>query len=266
MHQRFTYQVENRSWDIDMGSPIELAIPLDFSGEQPRAFGLPQASSRPFQAGEFVGALEKGGPVNCFTLEITPHGNGTHTETSLHIDPDGPRLDQISLSPWMLCLVLTVPLQSKDETDDSYAVKLTELDRFVTSQALEEAFQDKQDLPYDALVLRTLPNPVEKLSRDYSGSFAPFLSREAMHWVRGHSFSHLLVDCPSVDREDDEGKLENHRTFWESNKLGTITEMVYLPEVHEDGVYMLNLQVPRFCMDAAPSRPVLYPLLSTDES
>jgi hypothetical protein len=38
----------------------------------------------------------------------------------------------------------------------------------------------------------------------------------------------------------------------------TITELIYVPEGVEDGLYLLNLQVPNLRTDAVLSRPVLY--------
>jgi len=37
----------------------------------------------------------------------------------------------------------------------------------------------------------------------------------------------------------------------------TITEMAYIATEIEDGFYFINLQIPAFINDAAPSRPVL---------
>ena len=41
----------------------------------------------------------------------------------------------------------------------------------------------------------------------------------------------------------------------------SITEMVYVPNSTADGVYLLSLQVAPILLDAAPSRPVLFPLV-----
>jgi hypothetical protein len=41
-----------------------------------------------------------------------------------------------------------------------------------------------------------------------------------------------------------------------------VTELAYVPDAVADGLYLLDLQVPAFGADAAPSRPVLYPLQS----
>jgi hypothetical protein len=38
----------------------------------------------------------------------------------------------------------------------------------------------------------------------------------------------------------------------------TITEMIFAPSYLEDGAYLLNLQIPAFVSDAAPSRPIIY--------
>jgi hypothetical protein len=40
----------------------------------------------------------------------------------------------------------------------------------------------------------------------------------------------------------------------------TVTELIYAPDPIPDGHYLLNLQVAPLLADAAPSRPVLYPV------
>ena len=90
-----------------------------------------------------------------------------------------------------------------------------------------------------------------------------------MEFIAAGRVKHLLVDTPSIDRLFDEGKLSNHRIFWnvepESFELSersltnnTITEMIFVPEFVEDGVYLLNLQIAAFQSDASPSRPILF--------
>jgi hypothetical protein len=74
---------------------------------------------------------------------------------------------------------------------------------------------------------------------------------------------------PSIDRIYDEGKLANHRIFWnvepgsfepnENSRVNnTITELIYVPNNVEDGNYLLNLQIAPFDSDASPSRPVIF--------
>ena len=75
----------------------------------------------------------------------------------------------------------------------------------------------------------------------------------------------LLIDLPSVDKEQDEGELLAHNAFWNtSGKLrldATITEFIYVSNKIEDGCYMLNLQIAPFENDASPSKPILYKVI-----
>ena len=77
--------------------------------------------------------------------------------------------------------------------------------------------------------------------------------------------NHVLLDTPSVDKEQDGGKLLAHHAFWQypenTNTFRTITELVFINDEIKDGIYLLNLQVAAFENDAAPSRPVLFQLI-----
>jgi hypothetical protein len=80
-----------------------------------------------------------------------------------------------------------------------------------------------------------------------------------------------VLDLPSADRADDGGRLTAHRIFFglppgsrdaaAARRPGaSITELAWIgPEV-ADGYYLLDLQIPPFVTDAAPSRPLLYPV------
>jgi arylformamidase len=98
-----------------------------------------------------------------------------------------------------------------------------------------------------------------------------YFSLEAMALVAALGVEHLLVDLPSVDRLMDEGRLAGHRVFWglpagcvdpaRATRPGaTITEMIFVPDHVPDGLYALSLQIAAWASDAAPSRPVLYPV------
>ncbi|MGB7394119.1 MAG: cyclase family protein, partial [Pricia sp.] len=113
-----------------------------------------------------------------------------------------------------------------------------------------------------ALIIRTRPNNRKKFSRQYYGTNPPYLLEEAMLFLVEIGVEHLLVDLPSVDKENDGGELLAHKAFWDfdgpTRKQSTITELIYVPDGIEDGHYYLNLQVAAFENDASPSRPVLY--------
>ena len=93
-----------------------------------------------------------------------------------------------------------------------------------------------------------------------------FFSIDAMEYIVSLGIQHLLVDTPSVDRLLDDGHLSAHNIFWETKgkefnprtQNKTITEMIFASENIKDGSYLLNLQIPAFVSDAAPSRPIIY--------
>lgn len=61
---------------------------------------------------------------------------------------------------------------------------------------------------------------------------------------------HLLIDLPSIDKEKDEGRLEAHNAFWNTQGKvrmeATITEFIFVPNSVTDGSYLLNLQIAPF--------------------
>ena len=120
----------------------------------------------------------------------------------------------------------------------------------------------------EAVVIRTLPNLNEKLSKKYSNTNPPYLDENVATFLRESGVKHLLIDLPSVDKEKDEGKLLAHKAFWNVKNVdilnedarldATITELIYVKDEILDGSYLLNLQIASFENDASPSKPVLY--------
>ena len=138
-------------------------------------------------------------------------------------------------------------------------------DRMIAKAQLEEVLGD---LDTEAVVLRTVPNTGEKKHMDYSGTNPPYLEGEAASWLCSRGVNHLLLDLPSVDREEDGGALAAHKAFWgladQPRPHATITEFIYVPDHLEDGRYLMNLQMAAFGNDACPSRPLLFPVKIAD--
>jgi hypothetical protein len=108
-------------------------------------------------------------------------------------------------------------------------------DLVVSRQALEDSASRWMQAPWMALVVRTLPNEPAKRHRHYVGSCpAPYFTADAMRWI-------VARDVASL-----------------------VTELAFVPETAADGLYLLDLQVPAFAADAAPSRPVLYPVAESN--
>ena len=268
----------DREVRIDLAQPVSLAIALDFANGQPRHFGAPAATSRPFAVPGFEGAVERGASCNCQTLTLIPHCNGTHTECVGHLtrEPmDAHRVVPLGLLPALLVSLEPAPARASGEGTEPVPQPT---DLLITRQSLEKSWlaaTPASGAPFQprALVIRTLPNPVTKQHQDYSNQTPPYLSREAAELLVERGIEHLVVDMPSIDRARDEGRLTAHRIFFglprgdttlahATRANATVTELAYLPDSLADGPYFLQLQVPALGGDAVPSRPLLYPILS----
>ncbi len=268
-----TIQVGGATFAFDPEKFIDISIPLHFNGPQPNAYGVERARARPCEAGALVGDTRRGGSVNFEQYTFIPHCSGTHTECVGHITHERISVRDCLKDVFILARLVTAEPEQASETDESFTVVAGDNDRVITRKLLLSAIGSTtfkiDTVPDMALILRTLPNDDTKLTRDYSDNIPPYFSTEAIEYIVECGFKHLLVDIPSIDRIFDEGKLVNHRLFWnveagshevndDSRFNSTITELIYVPNEIADGEYLLNLQIAPFASDCAPSRPVLF--------
>jgi len=240
--------------EVDFSKGNDISIPLNFNGSQPNTYGVDKASSTPYQDGQFIGDTRKGGPCNFEIYSFIPHCNGTHTECIGHITDE------------RVAILSSLQDQIIPSTLVSVTPKSSSEDLVITKEDLKFQLEHVKSEFLKGLIIRTLPNDESKKSRDYIKELPCFFSIEAMEYIVSLGVQHLLVDSPSVDRLFDEGRLSAHNIFWEtkgkkfnpSAQNKTITEMIFAPDSIENGYYLLNLQIPAFVSDAAPSRPILY--------
>ena len=251
----------------------DLSIPLAFNEVQPSFFGADRAAGKPLAAGGFVGDVRRGGSCNCFTYSLTPHCNGTHTECIGHVVEERVSVRDVAtdhLTPALLASTAPLAASATCEASDP---RPHSGDRLITRALLEAAVAGERLSDFGALVIRTLPNHASKRFSNYSAGDEPppYFTAEAMRWIVEQGVRHLVVDLPSIDRANDEGRLTCHRIFWglpaggksaagASRAEATITELAYIESDIPDGAYLLNLQVAPFVADAAPSRPILLPV------
>lgn len=250
---------------------IDISIPLKFDGEQPNAFGVEPAKSRACEYGSLVGDTRQGGSCNFEQVTLIPHCNGTHTECVGHITKERIAVRDCLRDVLIRAVLVTVEAESVAGdlviTRNGMSEVVSALNGALTYvRATDTATTDREPT---ALIVRTLPNDESKLSRKYDEqNIPPYFAADAIELIVESGFKHLLVDLPSIDRIFDEGKLVNHRIFWNveqgSFKINaatrvnsTITELIYVPNDVADGEYLLNLQIAPFESDAAPSRPIL---------
>ncbi|MBK9176387.1 MAG: cyclase family protein [Flavobacteriales bacterium] len=242
-----------RTIKVDLSRPIDLSLPLGADG--PRAWSVGPMQIDPVRDGEKVYVVKEGAPVNFRNVQFNPHGHGTHTESVGHVSPEIHPVGNLLKRFFFIAQVVSVRPETRRAPD-------AKEDRVVTLEQLRNMVSER---PPEALVLRSLPNDEDSASRVWSGTNPCYLQSTACAWLRSIGVKHLLLDLPSVDREEDGGVLAAHHAFWDyPNTIDlerTITEMIHVPGAVVDGDYLLELQLPHFINDAAPSRPVLYALL-----
>ena len=257
------FEIGSSEYSVDFSEKYDISIPLVFNGLQPNTYGADIASSKAYEDTQFIGDTRRGGPCNFETYTLTPHCNGTHTECIGHITNERISiLSSLNEELFPSTLISVTP----EKTSENYTPKLNDDDLVITKSSLKKSLEKANTYFLKALVIRTLPNLETKKNRDYMKESPSFFSIEAMEYLVSLGVEHLLVDTPSVDRLFDDGHLSAHNIFWETTgkelnpntENKTITEMIFAPNIINDGKYLLNLQMPAFISDAAPSRPILY--------
>lgn len=239
-----TFEHRKKTYTARINKGTEIGIPVK-RAESVSSFGIQGAIYKTYEVDGFVGSKTENGPCNLETITFTPHGNSTHTECLGHIS-----LDTHFVNDHIL--------------DDFYTAYLFSTQGNKGGDLDFDAMDWNMLTELDALVIRTLPNGTEKRGKDYSGKNAPYISTDVMKKIRKAGIKHLIIDLPSVDPEWDNGALAAHHIFWQypANSLFdcSITEFAYIPDSLTDGTYILKLNISNFVSDAAPSRPVLYPI------
>ncbi|MBU2020601.1 MAG: cyclase family protein [Bacteroidetes bacterium] len=240
------------NWTVNWGDPIDISVEIGNPNRWMRAWYQEAPKISPVVMGDFVGSVESGAGVNFNNVFFNPHAHGTHTETYGHITKG---FHPIS--------ALRIPIVLK-----TYLIQIKPAIKGDDLVILPEHFEKLRAFgpgSMEALVIQT-DLEQNNINKDFSDSNPPYLDATCIELMDILGVQHLLIDLPSVDREQDEGKLAFHHAFWKvpSNpqKNKTITEMVSVPKNVQEGWYAMNLQVASFHNDAAPSRPVLYKMES----
>ncbi len=247
--------IENK-YKIDLSTPIDISIPLSNTEANPIAWYIEKPEIEPVKFGDWVGKVSDGSSTNFNNIFFNPHGHGTHTECLGHITKEFYSINQCLKQFFFTAELISI---TPEKIDDDFIITLESI-----SKVLERAKNSSKE----AIVIRTLPNLDSKKNKKYSNTNPPYLSEEAAKYLREIGIQHLLIDLPSVDREEDGGKLLAHKAFWnvkdilylnEDARLHcTITELIYVDSSIPDGSYILNLQIASFENDASPSKPILF--------
>jgi len=240
---------KDNAFKVDLSKPIDISLPLKDGKDNPNAWYVPPVKMEAVVMGDWVGEVKQGGSVNFFNIFFNPHGHGTHTECVGHISKEKESVNECVKNFFFTSQLISIEPEQKED------------DLIITKNQIETHISQN----IESLIIRTLPNGEDKKNKAYSNTNPPYLEKKAAELLRELGVKHLLIDLPSVDKEQDGGVLAAHHAFWDypnNTRLDcSITELIYVPSTIADGNYLLNLNFAPFHNDASPSRPTLYALL-----
>lgn len=240
--------IDGHSFEANLNNGTDLSQGFGPGGDNPAAFHIDTARIEPIRVGEFVGSVAAGSGANCEVITFCAHGNGTHTECLGHITAERYSVNRLIRAGFYVAKLITVMPEERDGEKIIGMNQFTGLDRGTA----------------DAIIVRTAW-PKEKRGVSWSGENPPYFEPEVLTLLADLGFTHFLTDLPSVDREEDGGALAAHHCWWkvpQSPRMNaSITELIVVPDELPDGLYALSLQFASIESDAAPSRPVIYPLI-----
>ena len=217
-------------------------------------------------AGKFIGDVHKGGSCNVDEIKYIPHSI-THIETSAHI------LSNKNHS----CTI--------DKVNPKYFSGLTYLMDFSKTKMTENLIGWnmiqkkllKLKLPITHLAIKT---SASLLSQHYDFSDKDFIAIDPKAAKELHEFSFknknlncLILDLPSIDTENDNGKLLAHRNFYgipekiteyDDKEGRIIIELAYFNKLKE-GYYYTIMTPPKMVTNAVTTDISLYPIVNIDE-
>jgi arylformamidase len=244
-----TLEIANKQYVVDFHRPINISFPLNEGTKNPNCYWADEVKFETIEEGNFIGDVSRGGTCNYKKLIFAPHGNGTHTECYGHLSADKNATINQCLTNFFFTAEL-ITITPEKHTNNDFVISL-------------EQVKNKIKAKNQCLIIRTLPNELEaKQNARYSGTNPPYLAPEIGKWLNDNNFQHLVIDLPSVDREQDEGNLLCHKGFFgipdAIRKNATITELAFIPETVPDGEYLLQFSIINLSMDASPSMVLLY--------
>lgn len=251
------------TFEIDLSKPLDISIPLTNTDANPIAWYIEKPEIEPVKFDGWIGKVSEGSSTNFNNIFFNPHGHGTHTECLGHITRELYSINQCLKQFFFTAELISI---EPDNIKGDLVITKEQIQQHFVISTVEKSHNNCSSP--EALIIRTIPNSQSKKSKNYSHTNPPYLSEAAAIYIREIGIQHLLIDLPSVDREEDEGKLLAHKAFWNVKNVNnlnddarldcTITEMIYVDDTIKDGSYILNLQIASFENDASPSKPILY--------
>ena len=258
---------KNQDYNINTKESIDISIPYKFNGEQPNFYDVNPGKSIPLIYGETTFSVVAGAGCNVSEISMNIHCTGTHTECVGHLLENPGDIGMVLTDIIIPSVLITVDRSSFIETIETYHCPVNDSEWVVSRESIQREVEKWKTHQPLALIIRTTPNAENKKYYKFNINPPPFFTNDALRYISDSDIQHLVVDLPSIDRISDNGILGNHRIFWgdgqnakgevNPDSKNTITELAFISNDVRDGFYFLNIQLPHFECDAAPSRPIL---------
>lgn len=210
----------------------------------PNAYYLTHPKFETVISGGFVGDVSKGGACNCEDIIFNPHGNGTHTECVGHVSEEPVYMTEVKMPKFLLCYLIQA--KAEEINGDQVVQNIPNADHWKNG---------------DAVIINSNTTSEHEY---FSGSNPCYLKEDVAKILNEHNIHHILTDLPSLDREEDGGKLLAHKAFFgypeRLDKGKTISELLNIPNDIQEGYYALSIEPAPIESDASPSNITLYPL------
>src|SRR5690554_3287664 len=145
---------------VNLYKPIDISIPLQPTAENPLAWYQDQPVVKPVVMGDWVGKVSEGGSVNFNNVFFNPHAHGTHTESYGHISNEFYSVNDALKTFFFMAKLVTVTPETVGE------------DQIISKESLQEVLSEHT---FEAIVIRTLPNEIDKKSKHWSNTNWPYL-------------------------------------------------------------------------------------------
>ncbi len=206
------FAIIDNKYQIDLSKPIDISIPLSNTDENPIAWYIEKPKIEPVVFGNWIGKVSEGSSTNFNNIFFNPHGHGTHTECLGHITREFYSINQCLKQFFFTAELISITPENING------------DLVITLKCISTALDVTKGRNTEAIITRTVPNLESKKHKNYSKTNPPYLSEEAAIFIREIGIQHLLIDLPSVDREEDEGKLLAHKAFWNVKDVNNLNQ------------------------------------------
>ena len=270
---KLAFSVLDQRWQADEQASVDATLAFDPTLSAGRAFGLRATS---VEAVEIGGGrtlrVSEGAAVDCADIALNPHGGGTHVECVGHIVADRWTLSDVALPGMLAATLLDVGVETLQDSGEHAGGRGAPTDRVITARSLQQAFANVGEAGFDqAIAIRTDVATALPAHADWSGSNPPYPTAEAMRWLSSLPAQLLVLDLPSLDREDDGGTTPNHRAWWGLGdgarrlegvrwRARLVVELARFPLQAVAGPWLLRVDVAPIASDAAPARVRLLPV------